>query len=55
MLTQKHYTGKLSVLEEKKTDPKKDYFEYNIEFKSDMKFKYRKDNKNLRVNLLTRK
>ena len=51
----KYYDKETNVLEEKKTDPKKDYFEYNIEFKSDMKFKYRKDNKNLRVNLLTRK
>ena len=41
--------------EEKKGDIKKEYFEYNIEFKSDMKLKDKKDNKLMRNNLLTKK
>ena len=46
---------KNNFLEEKKTEHKKDYCEYNIEFKSDIKLKDKKDNKEMRNNLLTKK
>lgn len=42
-------------LDEKINEQKKDYLEYNIEFKSDAQFKQKKDNKLMRANLLTRK
>ena len=51
----KYYNREANFLEERKVDQKKDYFEYNIEFKSDMEFKNKKDNKMMRTNLLTRK
>ena len=51
----KYYNREANIFEERKVDPKKDYFEYNIEFKSDMTFKDKKDNKIMRTNLLTRK
>ena len=44
-----------NIFEEKKYEPKKDYFEYNIELKSDVKLKDKKDNKVMRNNLLTKK
>ena len=51
-----HYKNKRKdFFEEKKMDQKKEYFEYNIEFKSDLKFKNKKDNKLMRNNLLTQK
>ena len=51
-----HYKNKSKdFFEEKKMDQKKEYFEYNIEFKSDLKFKNKKDNKLMRNNLLTQK
>ena len=45
----------MNFLEEKKHEQKKEFFEYNIELKSDIKFKDKKDNKLMRNNLLTRK
>lgn len=51
----KYYNREANFFEERKVDQKKDYFEYNIEFKSDMEFKNKKDNKMMRTNLLTRK
>ena len=44
-----------SFPEEKKYEPKKDYFEYNIELKSDIKLKDKKENKSIQANLLTKK
>ena len=43
------------ISEERKTEHQKNYFDYNIEFKSDAQFKQKKDNKLMRANLLTRK
>ena len=43
------------IFEDKTTEHKKDYFDYNIEFKFDMKSEKKKDNKLMRANLLTRR
>ena len=47
--------NKQKYSEEKKIEPRKDFLEYNIEFKSDIKFKDKKDNKLMRTTLLTKK
>ena len=43
------------VFDDKTTENKKNYFDYNIEFKFDMKSEKKKDNKLMRSNLLTRR